>query len=73
MFDIRMPIDLEEAERNIILSYLWKIQVNRRFIMNFYEEVKTNIDALLIEIDSELNGAEVEMNHQGQLELDSVQ
>ena len=52
--DIILPIKLTQSERNIILSYLWKIQVNRRFVMHFYDEVKVKINELEEEIKTEL-------------------
>jgi len=51
---ITLPIQLTESERNIILSYLWKIQVNRRFVMKFYDEVKIKLNELQEEIELEL-------------------
>ena len=51
---IKLPIQLTDPDKNILLSYLWKIQVNRTFIMRFYEEVKAKIDELREEIEAEL-------------------
>jgi hypothetical protein len=52
--DIALPLKLTESERNILLSYLWKIQVNRKFVMHFYDEVKLKINELQNEIITEL-------------------
>ena len=52
---IKLPLQLSESERKILLSYLWKIQFNRRFVMAFYDEVKTKIDELQKEIGVELS------------------
>lgn len=52
---IKLPLQLTESERKILLSYLWKIQFNRRFVMTFYDEVKTKIDELQKEIGVELS------------------
>lgn len=56
--DIRsmeLPVELTERERNILMSYLWKIEFNRKFIMHFYGEVKRKIDELQKEIKAELD------------------
>jgi hypothetical protein len=51
---IQLPLPLTDSDKNILLSYLWKIQVNRGFIMRFYDEVKVRIDELQEEIEAEL-------------------
>lgn len=51
---IKLPLKLREAERNVILSYIWKIQVNRRFVVKVYDEVKVKINELQEEISIEL-------------------
>ena len=51
---IDLPIDITKSERNILLSYLWKIQVNRKFILQHYGEVEEKIDKLSVEIKKEL-------------------
>ncbi len=33
---IKLPLRLNEVEKNILLSYLWKIEVNRNFLIKFY-------------------------------------
>ncbi len=40
---IRSPLQLSERERNLILSYLFKIEANRRLILFYYPDVKENI------------------------------
>ena len=54
IMDLQLPLNLTESERKILLSYLWRIQINRRFIMKFYEDVKVKINELQAEIKSEL-------------------
>lgn len=49
-----LPLNITEAERNILLSYLWKIRKNREFILQSYDEVQDKIDQLSLEIDKEL-------------------
>ncbi len=54
IISIKLPLNLTTAEKNILLSYLWKIHVNRLFVMTFYNEVKTKINELQKEIELEL-------------------
>ncbi len=51
---IELPLNLDKSERNILLSYLWKIQRNRKFILEYYSEVEKKINQLSIEIEKEL-------------------
>lgn len=52
---IKTPIHLSPSEKKLMLSYLWKIDLNRRFILSLYNEVKLKIQALRKEIEHELN------------------
>lgn len=49
-----LPIELKETDRKLLLSYLWKIHINRLFIVRFYREVETKINTLRQEIRMEL-------------------
>src|SRR5690606_9960868 len=49
-----LPLRLEPNEEKIILTYLWKIQVNRNFILQRYAEVDTKIKQLREEIKNEM-------------------
>ena len=40
MIKIDLPLKLSESEKKILLTYLWKIQVNRNFILYFYSDVE---------------------------------
>ena len=51
---MQLPIDLEETDRKILLSYLWKIEFNRKFIMELYQDVLVKIEALKNKIEMEL-------------------
>lgn len=51
---IDLPINLNKSERNILLSYLWKIRINRKFILQSYGDVEDKINKLSIEIEKEL-------------------
>jgi hypothetical protein len=48
---LRTPIQLPEDEKKILLSYLWKIGVNRNFILQYYKGVKAKIKAIQKEIN----------------------
>ncbi|MFZ1704677.1 MAG: hypothetical protein WAT79_10050 [Saprospiraceae bacterium] len=52
--NLHLPISLAEKEKNLLLSYLWKIQMNRKFVMYFYDEVKGKINELQEAIKMEL-------------------
>jgi len=54
MNKIQLPIDLEKEEKNIFLTYLWKIEMNRNFILYYYSEVESNTRKLIGNIDKEL-------------------
>lgn len=54
IINIKLPVNLTESEKNILLSYLWKIQINRIFVMSFYKEVKIKINELQDEISLEI-------------------
>lgn len=51
---INSPINLSISQKKLFLSYLWKIQINRRFVMHYYNEVTSKIDSLENEIEIEL-------------------
>jgi hypothetical protein len=51
---IELPLKLTEPERKILLSYLWKIQINREFILKSYTNTKENITDLTKRIEEEL-------------------
>ena len=51
---ISLPINLTENEQKMMLSYLWKIKKNRKFILDIYFQVKQNINSLQLNIDEKL-------------------
>lgn len=51
---LELPIKLSKSDRNILLSYLWKIQFNREFILKYYTLVEEKIKLLKKEIEKEL-------------------
>ncbi|WP_367390040.1 hypothetical protein [Lewinella sp. LCG006] len=51
---MRTPFELSESERKIVLSYLWKIQANRRFILYFYTQTTQKVNTLRAHVEKEL-------------------
>ncbi|MCX2743363.1 hypothetical protein OO013_05770 [Mangrovivirga sp. M17] len=55
IIDINLPLDISESDKKILLINLWKIYVNRTFILKMYGEVEKNIESLKKKIRTELN------------------
>jgi len=51
---IELPVDIDKNDKNILLSYLWKVEENREFILRFYGEIQINITKLKERIESEI-------------------
>ena len=51
---INLPLELSAEEKNLFLSYLWKIKSNRHFILDYYQKVMTKVNVLKQQIDQEL-------------------
>jgi hypothetical protein len=51
---IKSPIEIEESERKKLTLYLWKIQANRDFILQFYSSIEKKIIDVRAEIEREL-------------------
>lgn len=51
MIKIDMPLNLSETDKKLLLTYLWKIQSNRRFILYFYSDVENKVNQVLARID----------------------
>jgi len=52
--DIKLPLKMNKDEKNILLSYLWKMKFNRNFVLEFYDQVEESILKLKEEIEEEL-------------------
>lgn len=48
------PIKIDQDERKILLTYLWKIQINRRFIKKYYAEMEEKIKRIDQKIKAEI-------------------
>ena len=49
-----LPLNLTRKEKNIFLSYLWKIQVNRAFILRYYDAIEKKVNLLMKDINREI-------------------
>jgi len=48
---ITTPLELDETNKNILKSYLMKIEFNRKMVLSLYKQTKTKIENLQKEID----------------------
>jgi hypothetical protein len=51
---INIPLNIEQHDEKTILTYLWKIQANRNFILQYYSVVEGKIEKLRTEIEKEI-------------------
>lgn len=51
---IELPINVSETNRKILMSYLWKIKLNRKSILSSYNNTEKNITELTKKIALEL-------------------
>jgi hypothetical protein len=51
---LNLPIDVNKKDQNIFLAYLWKIEMNRNFILYYYSEMKKKTRKLISNIETEL-------------------
>ena len=52
---IEMPMKLNDKDKNILLSYLWKIERNRKFMLKQYSGIERKILGTKSKIENELN------------------
>ncbi|MDN3202798.1 hypothetical protein [Algoriphagus sediminis] len=52
---IKTPLNLTSKEKNLIKTYLWKIKLNREFILNFYKNLENRNESLRQNILKELD------------------
>ncbi|MDW3652090.1 MAG: hypothetical protein R8P61_33760 [Bacteroidia bacterium] len=52
--DIELPLKISSKEKKLFLSYLWKININRNFILRYYKALKGKLEKLQTKIDSHL-------------------
>jgi hypothetical protein len=51
---INIPLNIGQHDEKTILTYLWKIQANRNFILQYYSVVEGKIEKLRTEIEKEI-------------------
>jgi hypothetical protein len=51
---LNLPVKISPAEQKILLSYLWKITVNRRFILYYYGNMEKKIESIRKRIEREI-------------------
>lgn len=51
---LKLPLELNEMDKNTFLSYLLKIEFNRNFTLKYYSEVKKKTKKLMQNIENEL-------------------
>lgn len=56
LIKVETPVELTEKEKKIFMSYLMKIELNRKFILRFYRMVEKKVNELRQSIEKELNG-----------------
>ncbi len=55
---INLPLNANKNEERILMAYLWKIQVNRNFILHYYADMENKIQDLSSRIENEIkNGS----------------
>lgn len=56
MASIQQPLNINPKEIKLILTYLWKIQVNRNFILRYYSSMEEKIKSIDQRIEIEIRG-----------------
>ena len=54
---VDIPLKIQENKKNKLLLYLWKIQTNRIFILQFYSEIEKKINQVRKDIKNEINAS----------------
>lgn len=53
---IELPLEISASEKKLLLSYLWKIEANRQFIMHYYYvDIEKKVNDVLTRIEQELD------------------
>ncbi len=51
----KKPMAISEADKNILLSHLFKIEINRMFVLDYYQKVLKKVMKLQVDIAKELD------------------
>ena len=54
LVDIEMPLNLSKEQKNLLLTYLWKIYKNRSFIKDYYFKIEENLKQLRSQIQTKI-------------------
>lgn len=54
IIDIERPINLKKEDKNLLLSYLIKIEFNRKYVLHFYNQLEEKVKKLKARIAKEL-------------------
>ena len=54
--DFSTPLILSSADKSLLMSYLWKIETNRRFTLYYYADIENKIQQLIQHVENEING-----------------
>lgn len=54
ILSINTPLSINLEDKQILLAYLWKIQINRRFILRYYANMEQKIRDLTRRIEKEI-------------------
>lgn len=57
LYDIELPLNLSKEQENALLTYIWKIYINRSFIKDYYYKIEENLKQLRHQI-----GEKIEVN-----------
>lgn len=53
MVKIDQPLALSDSEKKVLLTYLWKIERNRDFILMFYADIENKVNDVLNKMEAE--------------------
>ncbi len=54
LINLKTPIDLNDKDRNILMSYFMKIELNRKMVLMFYQKTEKKIKDLEAQINKNL-------------------
>lgn len=55
LIEIQQPIVLSDKERNILMSYFWRMESNREYRLKYYRIVEEAVEKLIELIDAEIS------------------
>ncbi len=55
LVSLALPLDLKEDEKQLLLSYLWRLSYNRQFVLAYYKSVIASTKKLQSQIEKEIH------------------